>query len=550
MEGKPYLVEDLTCPPASLKIPVDNLTGLSPAARSLLLIPLHFEGQVVGSLNFSSKQPAIYSVSTLSVARMVALHLSGKLGSLLAHYRTTTTLKNLLSDPAYYNDPRGLSRHEFFEKRLQQILTQARSGGQTVAVCLLELTRFDLITATFGYDIAAKLLRQITERLQACVYGSDLVIPLEGAEVGLVLTKLRDLVGLGQLAQKLLQTFDEPFQVEDREVVIAASLGISLAEPDSAPQVSARELVRRAAKALHCARTHGKNNYQLFTPALDEATSDRLLIESSLRRALEREELRLRYQPQIDLINGKLVGCETLLRWQHPELGWVSPAKFIPLAEETGTIIPIGSWVLQQACRQVRAWEQAGYGPLKVSVNVSALQFARPDFVEIVAHSLEESGLAAECLVLELTESLLFHDYQQNLETMHRLKEIGVAIAIDDFGTGYSALSYLQRLPLDILKIDQSFVRALGSPVVNPPGQGGEQAIVQAIITLAHNLGMQVVAEGVEIEAQREFLRQNGCDQMQGYLFSAPLEPGEFETLLKKAQMVAAGANVLASSDL
>jgi EAL domain-containing protein (putative c-di-GMP-specific phosphodiesterase class I) len=282
---------------------------------------------------------------------------------------------------------------------------------------------------------------------------------------------------------------------------------------------------------MYHAKESGRNNYQFFTQDMNARALERLSLERSLRRALERDELRLHYQPQYDLANGRVVGVEALIRWQHPEEGLISPGRFMPFAEETGLILPIGAWVLERACWQNREWQSAGLPALRMSVNISALQFRQPGFAETVRHALLVSGLDARYLELEVTESVIMHDAERVTAALAELKRMGLELAIDDFGTGYSSLSYLKRFPIDRLKIDQSFVRDI-------PSDGEDAAIISAIIGLTRNLGLRTIAEGVETNEQLEFLREQGCDEVQGYLLSRPLTPEACAQLLREGKVV------------
>jgi EAL domain-containing protein (putative c-di-GMP-specific phosphodiesterase class I) len=320
-----------------------------------------------------------------------------------------------------------------------------------------------------------------------------------------------------------LEAFDRPFQLEGRDVHLSASIGVSLFPQDGQ---TADALIGNADVAMYRAKDSGRNVYQFFTREMSDETQRRVEIETELRAAVARGQLRLAYQPRVDLASGRITGCEALLRWDHPVLGPVPPGRFIPIAEDSGLIVPIGDWVLRTACAQNRAWQDAGLPPLVVSVNLSARQFLQQDVVAWVLGVLAQTGLPAERLELELTESLIAQDVEKFIATVNRLKEAGVRLAIDDFGTGYSSLSYLKRFRVDTLKIDQSFVRNLASEV-------DDATIALAVISLAHNLRMSALAEGVETGAQCNFLRLNRCDAMQGYFFSKPVPAAEMEAMLR-----------------
>jgi EAL domain-containing protein (putative c-di-GMP-specific phosphodiesterase class I) len=324
--------------------------------------------------------------------------------------------------------------------------------------------------------------------------------------------------------------FSQPFPIGDREVHLGAAIGISAFPQDGD---DAATLLKRAEIAMHRAKEQGPNSYRMFTSEMGSRAVERLTLESDLRRALERDELELYYQPRIALDTGRIDGAEALLRWNHPRRGKVSPATFIPLAEETGLIVPIGEWVLREACRQNRAWREAGLPPLTVAVNMSAPQFRSSGIAARIATLLGEAGLDPRGLEIELTESLVMHDAEEVVAILRELKAMGVMLAIDDFGTGYSSLSYLKRFPVDRLKIDQSFVRGIAT-------DSDDAAIASAVISLGRSLGLRVVAEGVETEAQRAFLKARGCHEIQGYLVGRPMPALDFETVIRREGAVAA----------
>jgi EAL domain-containing protein (putative c-di-GMP-specific phosphodiesterase class I) len=323
-------------------------------------------------------------------------------------------------------------------------------------------------------------------------------------------------------ANSVLDAMKQPFQVDGHEVFITPSLGIAVFPNDGDDSDT---LIQHAGVAMNQVKQRGRNGYEFYSAHMNASARERLSLENQLRRALERDELRLVYQPKVSLRTGRIVGAESLLRWNHPELGMVSPIRFIPLAEETGLIVAFGAWVLRTACEQNRAWQLAGLRNIRVAVNVSARQFRDGRFVRTVDEALQNSGLDPQYLTLELTENTIMENAKENLETLHQIKAMGVKLSVDDFGTGYSSLSYLKQLPLDELKIDRSFIMEIRSEADKAP-------IVTAIIGMAHSLGLTVVIEGIESEAQLSFSRAGGCDEYQGYLFSKPVATREFETML------------------
>jgi EAL domain-containing protein (putative c-di-GMP-specific phosphodiesterase class I) len=357
----------------------------------------------------------------------------------------------------------------------------------------------------------------------ACVRGHDSVARQGGDEFVIVLTEQHDENEIIAIVSRLLEVISQPWQDNGQEYRISCSVGISCYPQDGADPDA---LLRCADAAMYKAKASGRSTYHFYTPELNQAISERLELENSLRHALERDEFRVYYQPRIDVASGRIIGAEALIRWDCPGKGLIPPDSFISIAEETGLIIPIGQWILQEACRQNSTWQRAGLPPISVSVNLSPIQFRHAGLVQSVADALQQANLHPAYLELELTESFVMHDAERINIAMQSLKALGVDIAVDDFGTGYSSLSYLKRFPVDRLKVDKSFVRDIDT-------DPDDAAIVRAIITLGHALGLKVVAEGVETRAHLEFLQQHGCDELQGYYFSRPVPATEMETLLR-----------------
>ncbi|MBI1879990.1 MAG: EAL domain-containing protein [Chloroflexi bacterium] len=437
-------------------------------------------------------------------------------------------LADQLAHQAQHDALTGLPNRPLFEDRLQQAIAHARRNRCLVGLLYIDLDRFKQVNDSLGHAAGDVLLRQVTERLRSYLREEDTLARIGGDEFTIVLTELQGPQAAATIARRILEILTSPFTIRGQELIVTTSIGISLYPTDGN---EADELLHKADNALYRCKQEGKNSYRFYTSEIGELVHEQLLLRYQLRDGLEGGEFLLYYQPQLKVSDGRLVGLEALLRWNHPELGLVSPAKFIPIAEENGLIVPIGAWVLREAGRQNRAWQQAGYPALRIAVNVSPLQFAQSNFVETVIETLAQTGLESKWLQLELTESLLMQDPQEVAAKLARLRALGVVIAIDDFGTGYSSLSYLRQLPIDTLKIAQPFVHEIG---INFQDTHSDEAIIIAIINLAHNLGMHVVAEGVETEQQLEFLRRVGCDEMQGFLFSHPLPAHEFEKLLEQ----------------
>jgi diguanylate cyclase (GGDEF)-like protein/PAS domain S-box-containing protein len=424
---------------------------------------------------------------------------------------------------AHYDALTGLPNRALLQDRLQRAMIEADRIDRLVAVMFLDLDRFKIINDTLGHDMGDALLESVAERLSGCVRHGDTISRLGGDEFTVVLSNVAHVDDVARLAQKIIDSFIPPFNINGRELFISTSIGITLYPFDDN---NIDSLLRNADAAMYHAKEVGRNTFQFYTAELNRRAARRLQMETALRHALERDELRLDYQPQIDLKTGRITGMEALLRWRHPEMGLIPPLDFIQLAEETGLIVPIGEWVLRAACSQTRVWHDAGFSGLQIAVNLSGRQFQHRNLAKSVKKILRETGLDPRCLDLELTESILMHNTETTLATMNELNALGVMFSMDDFGTGYSSLSYLKRFPIDALKIDQSFVRDI-------PRDSDDAAIAQAIIAMAHSLGIQVIAEGVETAKQIAFLRAHKCDGMQGYYFSKPIPVDKMTKLLQ-----------------
>lgn len=419
----------------------------------------------------------------------------------------------------------GLPNRILFNDRLTQSLAQAsrrKRKRQKVAVLSLDMDRFKLINDSLGHTIGDKILQATSLRLKGSLREGDTIARQGGDEFIILLPELSQEKDAVVVAQKILDVLAEPFTLDTHEVFITASIGISLYPADGDDSES---LIKHADTAMNHAKTLGRNNYQFFTSALNIAANERLALENNLRKALEREEFILYYQPQICLNSGKIIGTEALLRWRRPNGTLVAPGQFIPTAEDTGLIVPLGEWVLRTACAQNKAWQAMGLPTQRLAVNLSARQFRQPNLVALVAKILRDTGLDARWLVLEITESIAMDDVKYTVEMLRELKKMGISLAIDDFGTGFSSLIYLKRFPIDTLKIDKAFIGDIGTE--------GEE-IVTSIILLAQTLRLNVIAEGVETAEQCAFLRQHRCDEMQGYLFSRPLPAVRFEQMLRE----------------
>jgi len=434
---------------------------------------------------------------------------------------------------AYYDTLTGLPNRARFKEQLNRELQLASRRRQLVAILFLDLDNFKHINDTLGHDLGDRLLQDVTSRLLKWIRSSDfpsraneettIVSRLGGDEFTLYLTDLHLAPDAARVAQRILDVLSKPFMLGFHEVFITASIGITVYPLDGE---DGDLLLKNADTAMYHAKDQGKNNYQFFTPSMNAAVTKRLHLENELRKALERREFVLYYQPQWNLATGRLFGMEALIRWRHPQKGLIAPSEFIPLSEETGLVVPMGLWALREACEHNKALQQAGLSPIHVSVNISGKQILDPQLPDIVAGCLKQTGLDANYLEVELTESILMKSQNTILATLQTLREMGIRIALDDFGTGYSSLSYLNSLPVDTLKIDKSFVN-------NIPAKADSVALIRAIIAMAHSLKLKVLAEGVESEEQCAFLREEGCDEIQGNLYSAAVPITDIEKLLR-----------------
>ena len=415
-----------------------------------------------------------------------------------------------------------LPNRNLLSDRLAQAIVQAHRTGQCLAALVLDLDRFKFINDSYGHPVGDALLKAVAARLKAAIREGDTVARLGGDEFVIMLPGLASSADAEIVVQKVLAQFADPFLVEGHELHVTTSIGMSAYPEDGADSDT---LLKAADAALYCAKDRGRNGFQFYTRAMGVEVEERAELESALYRAVERQEFELHYQPKVDLRSGQVRGVEALIRWRRPEVGLIAPDRFIPLAEESGLILPIGEWVLRTACAQVKAWQAAGYPELSMAVNVSARQFRQQDVPELVRAVLADTGLDARYLELELTESVLMQDKETVVRALRRLKRIGVMLSLDDFGTGYSSLSYLKDFPFDSVKIDGSFVRDATNSVVGA-------SLTKSIIAMARSLSLTTVAEGVETEGQLSFLNSNRCDAIQGYYFSRPLPSNELMALL------------------
>jgi len=423
-----------------------------------------------------------------------------------------------LERQANYDGLTGLPNRQLLHDRLHQAVSTQRQI-HSISVVFIDLDHFKDINDSLGHGSGDEVLRHVAERLRSSVRDGDTVARIGGDEFVLILNDQTKEDVIFRAMKRIISKVSEPMRIGHRELNITCSAGISVHPQDG---FDVETLLKNADAAMYRAKANGRNNFQFYTSEMNELVSERLTLEHSLRRALERKEFSLHYQPRVDLRTGAIVAVEALVRWQHPEYGLILPDRFIPIAEETGLIVEIGKWVLETACAQSRAWRNAGLAPVVVSVNLSARQLWEGGLAAMVAGILAETGVRPEHLEMELTESVVMHDTETVISTLRGLKAAGVRLSVDDFGTGYSSLSYLKRLPIDALKIDGSFVRDIDAGLNVDDG-----ILAQAIISLAHGLRLKVIAEGVESEAQMAFLKLHQCDEVQGFYYSTPLPPDE-----------------------
>ena len=441
--------------------------------------------------------------------------------------RDEETIRHL----AYYDALTGLPNRTLFNDRLAQALAQAYRNRQMLGLMFLDLDRLKAVNDTLGHAMGDRLLQAVSERLKGCLREGDTIARLGGDEFMLLLPGVTHLEDIAKVAQRILDALKPSFYCDGQELHTTASVGIALYPNDSK---DAEALMKNADTAMYRAKELGRNNYQFYNPSMNATAFQRLSLENNLRRALQGKELTLHYQPQLNLQTGQITGAEALIRWNHPELGSISPTRFIPIAEESGLIVPVGEWVLATAIAQNKSWQESGFSPIRIAVNLSPLHFKHKDLGATIAQVLRETKLDPKYLELEVTESVIMQssdaDADAVVATMLKLKEMGVHVSIDDFGTGYSSLSYLKRFPVDTVKIDQSFIRDI---TTNPD----DAAIAKAIISIAHSLGLRVIAEGVETEGQLNFLRSEKCDEVQGFFFSEGLPADAFAEFVRERQV-------------
>lgn len=479
---------------------------------SCISLPLLVENRCLGVLGIYAREEHAFDGDEESLLQELANQLAFGLLALRLRTERGEALEQV-QRLAYFDNLTGLPNRRMFLERLEQATALALREKQQLALLFLDLDRFKDINDTLGHDGGDQLLKAVSKRLHDCVRQADTVARLGGDEFVIVLHTVHSQEQVESVAKKILAAFGHPFHIGGRELYSSTSIGIALC-PEDGRDTDA--LIRHADAAMYTAKAEGRQTYRFFSPEMNRRIQLKLLLEQHLRMAWLRGEFSLYYQPQIDLKTGVIVGVEALSRWDSPVLGLVEPARFIPLAEESGMILSLGEWVLRHAGRQLRAWHEAGFAGLRLAVNISARQFRQPDFIDTVDRILAETGLNPACLVLEMTESTVMEKTEESIMTLTDLKVRGIGLSLDDFGTGYSSLNHLRSFPFDQIKVDRSFVADLGQPY-------GQSAIIEAMIAMAHSLGLRVVAEGVETKEQVDFLMQRHCNEVQGFFLAQPL---------------------------
>ncbi len=503
----------------SALFPFVQATGTQSAAA----LPLLSLGKSIGCLVFLSAERNVFTAEFVELLRRLA----GNVAFALENFdRAEEKAKadEQIRHLATHDRLTGLPNRPMFSRLLNFAIENARRYQRQCAVLFIDLDRFKLINDSLGHAAGDTLLIEMAGRLRGAVRTSDVVARLGGDEFMVLLNEIAENKDAATVAQNLLSVAGRPFEINGHECRVSASIGIAMF-PDAG--TDEQTLMKHADIAMYFAKAEGKNDFRFFSDEIKTQSIEHLKIETNLRRAVERNELCLHYQPKLDVATGQVSGVEALLRWNHPDHGLLPPAQFIPLAEETGLIVPFGRWVLKTACDQNMAWQRAGLAPLSMAVNVSPRQFADENLLRDIDDALTESGMDPRLLQIELTESMIMFNVERAIRIMDAIQSRGVRLAIDDFGTGYSSMSMLKRFPIDTIKIDRTFVRDL-------PQNVEDKAIAQAIINMGKALGMTIVAEGVETIEQDQFLRQHACDEIQGFLFSKPVPPDKITELLRQ----------------
>ncbi len=549
-EGRPYAMAfvDMRMPPGwdGLET-IERLWAVDPDVQ-VVICSAHSDydwTEVVARLNYSDKLLVVKKPFEAIEVMQCANALTRKWQNERIVRRQVETLEQVVSARtqgletankqlrhlATHDALTGLPNRVLMDDRITQSIVLADRQRESFAVILLDLDRFKLINDSLGHRAGDELLKEVARRLKSVVREVDTVARMGGDEFVLIIAPSPERDAAQQVAGRIIASMQASVRIAGIEIHTSPSIGIAFYPNDA---TAVETLLAHADAAMYCAKQRGRNNFQCFMPGMDTATQDRVRLEVDLRVALEQKQFQLHYQPKVNTATGVVHGAEALLRWMHPTRGPISPAQFIPIAEESGLIGPIGAWVVHEACRQARAWQLEGLAPLRVAVNLSASQFRQGNVVEMISDALTVAGLEARFLEVELTESVVMSDPEESIAILEKLSTMGVLVSVDDFGTGYSSMSYLRKFPIDKLKIDRGFV----NEIMTRPD---DASIVRAIISLAHSLRLKVVAEGVESAEQLEFLKTLGCDQYQGFHFSPALPAPQFEALVRSKQSIAPG---------
>jgi diguanylate cyclase (GGDEF)-like protein len=488
--------------------------------RSAASVPLIRNDAVIGAIVFFAREPRAFDDEVMTLLGRMAENVVFALEN-FEHEQERRRSQERIQFMATHDALTNLPNRIMFNEVLRVAIESARRYERSFAVMFVDLDHFKIINDTLGHDAGDELLRKVSSRLQRCVRASDVVARIGGDEFLVLLQEISEPAQATRVARKLLRAAIEPVDVQGQECRVTASIGIAMYPTHGR---DGQELLANADQAMYAAKESGKNNYQFFSEEIRNRSLERLALENQLRHALGRDELSLRYQAKIDLATNRITGVEALLRWHNAQLGDVTPAQLLPIAEETGLIVPIGRWVLRTACLQNVAWQREGLPEIAIAVNLSPRQFADPQLIDTIKEALGESGMAPGLLEIEVTESMIMASPDAAVRILKSIRQLGVRTAIDDFGTSYSSLALLRKFPVDALKVDRSFIRDL-------PRSG--DAITEAVITMGRSLGMTVIAEGVETPEQHAYLREHACDEMQGFLFSRPVVADEFAQLLK-----------------
>ena len=432
--------------------------------------------------------------------------------------------KNELHHQAHHDYLTGLPNRVQFQERVQEMTSKSDHNHYSTAILFIDLDNFKNINDSFGHDIGDKVINITAKRIQGCIRTDDFLARFGGDEFVVLIDHYDDKDDLEAIASHIINCISDPIEIERRNMFVSCSIGISIYPNDT---VSFQDFIKYADTAMYKAKERGRNNYQFYSTDMTELAFEKILMETSMRFALEKEEFVVHYQPQVDAITDTIIGVEALVRWNHETMGLVSPSTFIPLAEESGLIIALDQWVMKTGMAQIKAWYDKGYAPGRLSLNLSTKQLQQNDFLNTIKNMLEETGCRAEWIELEVTESNIMHNILEAIKTLNQLRDLGIHIAIDDFGTGYSSLSYLKRLPVNKLKIDRSFI-------IDIPENKEDAAITNAIIAIADSLNLTVIAEGVETKRQKKYLLDNGCNYIQGYLYYRPMAANDMERVLQK----------------